>query len=114
MPVLVLFLLFYCKMLGAGDIKLLSVLGGFYGWNLSLKFFLLALVYGSIWSIAKLIVHRNLRERFFYFFQYLELILRTKKRIPYRKNNVKDRTSTIPFCVTILMAYISDVWGGVC
>lgn len=113
-PVLVLFILFFFKMIGAGDIKLLSVIGGFYGWKISLKFFLLALLYGGVWSVVKFIVHRNVRERFLYFFQYVQLIFLTKKRIPYRNNDKVEKSYTIPFCVTILLAYCSCVWGGVC
>lgn len=113
-PVLVLFILFFLKMIGAGDIKLLSVVGGFYGWKISLKFFLLALLYGGVWSVVKFIVHRNVRERFLYFFQYVQLIFLTKKRIPYRNNDKVEKSYTIPFCVTILLAYCSCIWGGVC
>jgi len=101
-------------MIGAGDIKLMSVLGGFYGWKISLKVFLLALLYGSVWSVVKFIVHRNMKERFLYFFQYVQFIFLTKKRISYRNNDVMEKSYTIPFCVTILWAYCSLVWGGVC
>nr|WP_297939300.1 prepilin peptidase [uncultured Lachnoclostridium sp.] len=113
-PVFVLFILFFLKMIGAGDIKLMSVLGGFYGWKISLKVFLLALLYGSVWSVVKFIVHRNMKERFLYFFQYVQFIFLTKKRISYRNNDAMEKSYTIPFCVTILWAYCSLVWGGVC
>lgn len=113
-PVLFLFLLFYCKMIGAGDIKVLSILGGFHGWKFSLKVFLIALVYGGIWSIFKLTAHHNWRERFLYFYEYLNEILYIKKRISYRQVSNVDKRSSIPFCIAIALAYGSCVLGGVC
>lgn len=113
-PVLVLFVLFYFKMLGAGDIKILSVLGGFYGWNQSLKLFCIALLYGALWSVIKLMIYHNVKERFIYFIQYLSVLWSTGKRVAYRTESSDEKRYTIPFTVTILMAYGTCLLGGVC
>ncbi len=113
-PIIVLFLLFYCKMLGAGDIKVLSVIGGVYGWKYSLMCFFIALLVGSMWSIGKLILYRNGRERFLYIPQYLRTIIYTKRRISYREFSTVDKTATIPFCIAIVLAYGFCLLGGMC
>lgn len=94
-------------MMGAGDIKVISVLAGVYGWRVSLQVFVLALFYGAVWSIGKLIIYRNAWERFCYFFQYLERIMSVKKCMPYRTERERDKSYTIPFTVVILMAYVT-------
>lgn len=103
--IILLFGLFCLKMLGAGDIKVISVLSGFYGWNAGLQIFILALFYGAVWSVFKIILYRNGKERFGYFFQYLKHIKSEKKCLPYRSETITDKTCTIPFTVVILIAY---------
>lgn len=106
LPVFLLFLLFYLKMLGAGDIKLLSVLGGAYGWKASIYILLLALCFGGVWSIIKIIYNHNLRERFLYFWTYINNILILKERVPYLVKGSYEHSYTIHFSIMILLAFI--------
>lgn len=106
LPIVILFLLFYLKMLGAGDIKLLSVLGGFIGGKDSLQVFIWALFIGAIWSILKLVYCRNVRERLEYFYQYICYFLQNYSRIPYRTTNANEKSYTIHFSFAILLAYV--------
>jgi Flp pilus assembly protein protease CpaA len=100
-------------MLGAGDIKVISVLGSIYGWKVSLKIFVLSLFYGAVWSVVKLIIYRNGKVRFCYFFQYLKQIMREKKCLPYRTGQETDKSYTIPFTVVILISYATlDFMGN--
>ena len=50
LPLLLLGVLFYFRMLGAGDIKLFCVVGGFLGAMDLLKCMLVAVVFGAVWS----------------------------------------------------------------
>ena len=50
LPLLLLGMLFYFRMLGAGDIKLFCVVGGFLGAMDLLKCMLVAVVFGAVWS----------------------------------------------------------------
>jgi Flp pilus assembly protein protease CpaA len=109
-PVLILFLLFAFKMIGAGDIKVLSVIGGFYNWSVCLKIFLIALLYGAVWSFLKIVLYGNIKERFLYFLQFCFKCLTKRKRLSYRDG--LNKRDTIPFCVPILLAYLSFLAGG--
>lgn len=108
-PIGSLFLLFYLKMFGAGDIKLLSVIGGFCGWKISMYILLLALFYGAVWSCYKIMHYKNGKDRILYFMKYLAILMLIKKRIPYRESGSSDKSYTISFSVLILIAFIS--WG---
>lgn len=107
-PVMILFLFFYLKMLGAADIKLISVLSGFYGWRLGLRIFAISIVYGAVWSMFKLYRHRNLAERLAYLRDYFNSIIILKKRIPYLRWDSSSNSYTIPFSVVILLAAITQ------
>lgn len=107
-PVVILFLLFYLKMLGAADIKLISVLSGFCGWRLGLRIFAISVVYGAAWSVYKLYRYRNVAERLAYLSNYLNSIIILKKRIPYLKGDSSSNSYTIPYSVVILLAFITQ------
>lgn len=105
-PIVILFLLFYLKMLGAGDIKLLSVLGGFIGGKDSLQVFVWALFIGAVWSLLKMLCYGNLRTRFCYFFHYIYCLITNHSRIPYREKGTNQKSYTIQFSFAVLLAYI--------
>lgn len=70
-PVIVLFLLFLMQALGAGDIKLFSMIGAI--WNLKVLCYcmIFSFLTGAVFSLAKLIYQKNLFTRLIYFFQYI-------------------------------------------
>ena len=70
LPLLLLGVLFYFRMLGAGDIKLFCVVGGFLGAMDLLKCMLAAVVFGAVWSSWILWKRHLWTERFGYFMQY--------------------------------------------
>ena len=70
LPLLLLGVLFYFRMLGAGDINLFCVVGGFLGAMDLLKCMLAAVVFGAVWSSWILWKRHLWTERFGYFMQY--------------------------------------------
>ena len=66
LPLLLLGVLFYFRMLGAGDIKLFCVVGGFLGAMDLLKCMLVAVVFGAVWSFWILWKRHLWPERFGY------------------------------------------------
>lgn len=106
-PIMILFLLFYLKMLGAADIKLLSVISGFYGWRYGLYVFLDSLIYGVLWSVLLLYKNRNLGKRLAYLKDYLSTIIVLRKRIRYLGDDSQRGSYTIPYSVVILLAFIT-------
>ena len=62
-PVIVLYLFYLVGALGAGDIKLFSVIGGFVSWDLLVRIMLLSLFIGGVESLLKLLVQKDMRQR---------------------------------------------------
>jgi len=70
LPLVFLFPLFAFHMLGAGDIKLFSIIGLFIGPKHILTVMLLSALFGSIQAIYVLLKNKNIRERLHYFFDF--------------------------------------------
>lgn len=102
LPFVLLWLLFYFRALGAGDIKLLSALGGIMGPGSIWKCVTAAFLIGAVFSLFFLIICGNFLERLSYFFHYIENYLKTGERVPYRKPGA--RMEHIHFTVPIMLA----------
>ncbi|MFA9463503.1 MAG: prepilin peptidase [Velocimicrobium sp.] len=105
-PIIILWPLFYIRALGAGDIKLLAVLGIFYGYDTIPVFIPSAFVFGAILSILQLIHSGNLNVRLQYFYCYISKYVTTKKIIKYYNVDREGRKSVIHFSIAILLAHI--------
>ena len=82
-PIFILFVLFIFRMLGAGDIKLLSVLGGFLGSNATFVCIILSFLFEALIAIIKFAVNRNLLSRLQYLAEYFKELFLEKKIKPY-------------------------------
>lgn len=109
LPVLLLFPLFYFKMIGAGDLKLLSVLGGISGIKGSLFILGSSLALGAVLSLAFLISCGNLRERISYLIFYTREVIRTGERTPYLQKG--KQPENFHFTVPVFAAAILYVGG---
>lgn len=106
---LLLLPLFYFRMLGAGDIKLLSVVGGFIGPEAGLRCILYAFLCGAVLSAAVLALNGDVRERFQYLFSYFKQYAAGGPRRAYRKMGL-HRPEHIHFSVAVLMGVL--LWTG--
>lgn len=88
-PIILLYLLFQLRALGAGDIKLFSVVGAFLPTRELLIVILLSFFCGAVLGIMKLCC----------------LHLQKKKNGKYTK---------IHFSIAITIAYLLQVWGCIC
>ena len=107
LPILLLFLLFYFKMLGAGDIKLFSVIGSFYGPKVAVDVIVSAILAGGVISCISLLRNRNSKERFLYFLSYTNQIRLFRKRIPYIRKEDKGKPYTLHFTICILIGFMA-------
>lgn len=82
-PFLVLWVLFYFRMLGAGDIKLLCMIGSFLGPLPALEVIFFSFLWGGVMSFTMLIRQRQLLLRFHCFLRYLTDYIRSGVRKPY-------------------------------
>lgn len=114
-PVLFLYILFLFRMLGSGDIKLLSMLGGFIGPYSIAKCILVSFLCGAVISVLILMICGNLISRLKYFTNYMNKLLITEKfwlseeLIPYYRRG--KRMENIHFTVPILMSMILYAGG---
>ncbi|MDK2807275.1 MAG: prepilin peptidase CpaA [Clostridiales bacterium] len=111
LALLVLWPLFTIRVLGAGDTKVLAVLGIFYGYQKILPLIFASFLFGAILSIVKLIRYRNLTLRVQYLFHYVKECMKTKQ---YKKYYVAKRDGTsmvIHFSIAILLAHVGFLFG---
>lgn len=71
-PVIVLFPLYKIGTIGAGDIKLLSMLGFYFSFMETMFCIFLAFILGAVISIISFIRYENFFERMTYLFSYLK------------------------------------------
>jgi prepilin peptidase CpaA len=107
-PVFILIVLHFLRILGAGDIKLFAVIGGMIGhsvWNVMLCSF----VAGGLLAAIQMLYHHSLVSRIHFFWNYIHSCLQAGKLIPYESGFDEGNTSnTIHFSIAIFIGYI--VW----
>lgn len=110
-PILWLFPLFYFRMLGPGDIKLLSVLGGLLGYHAVIRLTIFSFFFGGILALGLLITSGMFGFRFRYFANYFRNYLKDRKHRPYYKTG--GRAENFHFTLPILLGVFLYV-GGIC
>lgn len=119
-PIIVLFPLFMIKALGAGDIKLLSVVGCFLGPSDIIKIIIISFFSGGVLSILYIIRSKSLFKRYRHFKSYISQVIKEYKSkktankidpnniriIPYYQKERDGRSGVIHFSVAILMALV--------
>lgn len=103
-PVILLYLLFLMRVLGAGDIKLFSVISSI--WNLKITCITIAAGFltAAVISLCKLIYQRNLFSRLIVFWEYAGRILATGKLETYPRES-QGKQNFIHFSVAILIGF---------
>ena len=101
LPLTILFLLYYLRMLGAADLKLLSAVGGIIGPKKILVCMLYSFFLGAILAFLLLVARRSLAERLRYFFHYLWNFIRTIEFAPYGLTGT--RAATMQFTVPVFL-----------
>ena len=101
-PFLALGWLFAFRMLGAGDIKLLCVLGSMLGPGKILECIAYSFLIGAAFSGAILISNGIFCQRFLYFYRYTADFLKTGERKPYYKSGMP--LENFHFTVPIFMS----------
>lgn len=83
LPVIILFILFLFRVMGAGDIKLLSVVGGFLGPIAVFKCIIITFFFGAVFAFIKILIKQNLLYRLQYLAKYSAEFRKSKKIKPY-------------------------------
>lgn len=107
-PVLLFGLLYYFRMIGAGDIKLLCVLGSTTGPTGSLHCIFLTLLWGGILSLVIMIYRKNLVSRMEVFFRY---VLQYSQGNPVSYRQYAGEDALFCFTVPVLLGILCYVGG---
>ena len=111
LPVVCLFPLFRFRMLGPGDIKLLSALGGLLGSRAAIRLVFISFFFGGVLSLGLLIVSGTLLSRFRHFADYLRMYIKDRRPRPYYRTG--EHAENIHFTLPIVLALFLYV-GGIC
>ena len=108
-PVLLFGLLYYFRMIGAGDIKLLSVLGGFLGPYECVESMITAVLFGGLISLVILWRRRLFGQRLSYFAEFIGHYSGKKEWKPY----LAEVGAEARFCfsVPVLFAVLCYIGG---
>jgi prepilin peptidase CpaA len=106
LPIVLLWILFHFHMLGAGDIKLFSVIGGLYGAPFTLRVIITAFLLGAVMSVVHLLRYRNLMYRLHYLAEYVSMYVRTGERTPYYVKKRDGKEAVIHFAVSIFGGFL--------
>lgn len=107
-PILIFGLLYYLRMLGAGDIKLLCVTGGLAGPMGCLVCIFLTIFWGGFLSLGLMLYRRNLVRRMEVFFRYISQYGRGCRE-SYRKYTQED--AKFCFSVPVLLGILCYAGG---
>lgn len=102
----VLGIFYLLRMFGAGDVKLMSVIGGFTGLIFSLKVFAAAVLISGVMSVIRCIHFGFLLNRLHYFAEYVSEFIRNRKITPYYVKERDGEAVIIPFSVAIALGFI--------
>ena len=104
LPVIMLYLFYVFGILGAGDIKLFSVIGGFINFKMLMDCVFFAFVAGACLGVLQMIRHRNLRTSLWHSMDYIRQLLQGKY-ITYTAYGVKEQNK-MHFSIAILIGLI--------
>lgn len=113
-PVLLLWILFRYRMLGAGDIKLFSVIGGMYGASIIINTMILAFFAGGVLSVIRLLETGGFKNRLQYLAGFISEQGNKQKRIIYYQKERDGRAPVVHFTIAILIGFLLCRFGFVC
>ncbi|MCR4612058.1 MAG: A24 family peptidase [Lachnospiraceae bacterium] len=105
-PVPALFIFYYLKALGAGDIKLFSVISIFCPTEFLIRFIILSFVIAAFWGIVKLIISKELHIKMLSLIGHFKQCMESGELSHYKP---KGKSSYICFSVCMLAAFILDI-----
>ncbi|MDD2957344.1 MAG: A24 family peptidase [Lachnospiraceae bacterium] len=109
LPVLLLGMFYYFRMIGAGDIKLLSAVGGFLGPCGCFYLIIYTILFGGVISALCILRRKNLVTRLVYFKTYFSTYVMTKKWQPYL--NLEEKNSYFYFSIPVFLSTVCYLGG---
>ena len=104
LPVILFYLLFLMHALGAGDIKLFSMIGSFLSCKGLYHCIGYAFLIGAVWSLYRLLRKKKLQKNLVAFLCYAKGVIQRKQITCYGES--RENQETIWFSVPILLGYL--------
>lgn len=101
-PVMLLFILYALKMLGAGDIKLLAATGAIIGIRYSISCIAYSFLFGGLIALILVLVRKNSYERFKHLITYMKCCFLSHRLLQYEYCTIKPCNSTFHFTYAII------------
>lgn len=109
LPVVGLILLYMMRIIGAGDIKLLSALGAVMGAGFILNAAIYSFVSGGVIAAMLIIMRRNGIERFKFLVLYLKSCLISMELLQYADFKDKQDNSKFHFSIAVVSGTMAEV-----
>lgn len=109
-PIILLFPLFFFRALGAGDVKLFGMIGGFFGTSMIFTCILFSFLIASVLSVIKLLIYKNLKKRLQYFIVYVIQFLNSDQKMSFQKYQ-KNKEHIIYFSIPIFISTALHMGG---
>ncbi len=105
-PLILCFVLYIFRMVGASDIKLFSIIGSFYSVTFCLRVMVVSVLLGAAMAVGKMLICHNARERFSYLMAYLSQLVITRRITPYYTRQEQGDQGVVPFVIAISFAVL--------
>lgn len=110
LPALILLPFFGLHMIGAGDIKLLSALGGILGMRMGAFLLVLSFLTSGIFGILVLIKRGVFLARFRVLGRYLKACFMTRTILPYGEQSAQESSGKFAFSYGITIGLVCMLW----
>ncbi len=111
LPILIFGVFYYFRMIGAGDIKLLCMAGGFFGPTGCFGCIKWSIFLGGLISLAIMLRRRQIGERLMYFAEYVSRYAKDRQWRPYMSGAGED--ARFSFSIPILLGILCQIGGSV-
>ncbi len=111
LPILFFSLFYYFRMIGAGDIKLLCMAGGYFGLAGSFACITWSILFGAFFSLLYMLRRGNLEQRILYFARYVSHYSKNHQWESYMGGVGED--AKFCFSVPILLGILWQIGGSI-
>ena len=111
LPILLLGVLFYARLIGAGDIKLFSAIGAILGWKYLLYVMAYSFIVAGVFAFISLVRREEVKSTFFDFYLDMKMCFLTYDILYFHNNSTKHIIRLSPAialgtCVQMLLCLI--------
>lgn len=113
-PIIILFILYALRMLGAGDIKLFSAVGTVMGAGFVINAMAYSFIFGGIIALGVMFVNKNGRQRLKYLRQYIKACFLSFSLLPYTDLSNKNDGAKFRFTYAIACGVLLEISVSYC